>query len=78
MTIQRKIFAASAALRDGEIAINVTSKRSEQGPTYQAAGVSLAVSERVKRKIKELAEKTYGPSVLGGVGGFGAMYRVAG
>jgi len=78
LTKLRKIFAGLAALRYGEISINVTSKRSDQGPTYQDAGVSLAASERVKRKIKELAEKTYGPSVLGGVGGFGAMYRVAG
>ena len=46
--------------------------------TYHSAGVNLEASEQVKNQIKELATNTYGPDVLGGVGGFGAMYKVAG
>ena len=46
--------------------------------TYQSAGVNLDASEQVKNQIKELAANTYGPDVLGGVGGFGAMYKIAG
>ena len=46
--------------------------------TYEAAGVDLLASEKIKKKIKDLADKTYTPNVLGGVGGFGAMYKVSG
>ena len=46
--------------------------------TYQSAGVNLDASEQVKNQIKDLAANTYGPDVLGGVGGFGAMYKIAG
>ena len=46
--------------------------------TYHSAGVNLEASEQVKNQIKELATNTYGPDVLGGVGGFVAMYKVAG
>ena len=46
--------------------------------TYQSAGVNLEASEQVKIGIKKLAVNTYGPDVLGGVGGFGAMYKIAG
>ena len=51
---------------------------SQSGATYESAGVDLEASQRVKERIKEVAKKTYGPNVLGGVGGFGAMYRVGG
>lgn len=45
---------------------------------YRAAGVDLEKSTNVKQRISDLAEKTYGPAVLGGVGGFGAMYGLSG
>ena len=48
----------------------------QSGATYESAGVNLEASQRVKERIKEVAKKTYGPNVLGGVGGFGAMYKV--
>ena len=50
----------------------------QSGATYESAGVNLEASQRVKERIKEVAKKTYGPNVLGGVGGFGAMYKVDG
>ena len=50
----------------------------QSGATYESAGVDLEASQRVKERIKQVAKKTYGPNVLGGVGGFGAMYKVDG
>jgi phosphoribosylformylglycinamidine cyclo-ligase len=46
--------------------------------TYASAGVNLNNSVSVKEHIKKIAQKTYGTKVVGGVGGFGAMYRLAG
>ena len=46
--------------------------------TYETAGVNLQSSEKIKDKIKELAKETYNSSVIGGVGGFGAMYKISG
>jgi len=46
--------------------------------TYESAGVDLLASEKIKERIKDLADKTYTPNVLGGVGGFGAMYKISG
>ena len=46
--------------------------------TYEAAGVDLLASEKIKERIKDLASKTHTPNVLGGVGGFGAMYKISG
>ena len=45
--------------------------------TYHSAGVNLEASEQVKNQIKELATNTYGPDVLGGVGGFGDLLVIA-
>ena len=44
--------------------------------TYKDAGVNLEESQFVKDNIKYLANKTYNPSVLGGVGGFGAIFKL--
>ena len=46
--------------------------------TYKAAGVDLAASAGVKRRIGEIAARTHGPEVLAGVGAFGAMYAFGG
>jgi len=46
--------------------------------TYESAGVNLQSSEKIKNKIKNLAKQTYNPNVIGGVGGFGAMYKISG
>ena len=40
--------------------------------TYALAGVDLVTAQNVKERIKRIAAPTYGPEVLGGVGGFGA------
>lgn len=48
------------------------------GQTYVAAGVDLDAARSVKERIKAIAAPTYGPQVLGGVGGFGALYALTG
>ena len=57
---------------------NDVDKDSKVGATYGAAGVNLKASRDIKDKIKTLATQTYGNGVVGGVGGFGALYKVAG
>ena len=44
--------------------------------TYADAGVDISSGDRVKDKIKFLAQKTFNRNVLGGIGGFGALYRL--
>ena len=46
--------------------------------TYQAAGVDLEASQRVKRRIGDIVKRTHGPEALAGVGAFGAMYAFSG
>ena len=46
--------------------------------TYKMAGVDRDVAEDLKRRIASIAAKTHGPQVLGGIGGFGALYELAG
>ena len=48
------------------------------GHSYKAAGVDLDASRRVKQRIGSIAAQTYGPQVLSGVGGFGALYELSG
>ena len=44
--------------------------------TYADAGVDIARGGRAKERIKFLAQKTFNRNVLGGIGGFGALYRL--
>lgn len=46
--------------------------------TYKSAGVDLDAARDVKRRIRSAVLGTQGPQVLGGAGGFGAMYQLAG
>ena len=46
--------------------------------TYKSAGVDLDAARDVKRRIRSAVLGTQGPQVLGGTGGFGAMYQLAG
>ncbi len=50
----------------------------ERGATYGEAGVNLQSSRDIKDTKKTLSTKTNGDSVVGGVGGFGAMYKISG
>ena len=44
--------------------------------TYADAGVDIASGDRAKDCIKYLAQKTFNRNVLGGIGGFGALFRL--
>ncbi len=46
------------------------------GWTYREAGVDLAASDALKRRIKGLARATFGPEVLSEIGSFGGLYAV--
>ena len=44
--------------------------------TYADAGVDLRSGDRAKERIKYLAQKTFNRNVLGGIGSFGALFRL--
>ncbi len=46
--------------------------------TYRDAGVNLDAAQDIKERIKSIVAPTHGAQVLGGVGGFGALYRMSG
>ncbi len=48
------------------------------GQTYKDAGVDIDAAARIKQRIAAAASTTHGPQVLGGVGGFGAMFQLSG
>jgi len=43
---------------------------------YADAGVNIAVADDAKQRIRHLAIRTFTPAVLGGIGGFGALYSL--
>jgi len=49
-----------------------------QRMTYKAAGVDIALKERLVPLFREIADKTYAAQVIGGVGGFGALVDLRG
>ena len=49
---------------------------SSKSVTYADAGVDITRGDRAKDRIKYLAQKTFTRNVLGGIGGFGALYRL--
>src|SRR5947209_10125200 len=42
---------------------------------YASAGVDVDLSNKLKRRIQSLVKPTYGPEVLGQIGGFGGLFR---
>ena len=42
---------------------------------YAAAGVDIALGNQVKQGLQEKVQRTYGPEVLGRIGGFGGLFR---
>ena len=43
---------------------------------YADAGVDIAVAEAAKQRIRHHASRTFTPGVLGGIGGFGALFAM--
>ena len=51
-------------------------KPKSKSVTYADAGVDISSGDRAKERIKYLAQKTFNRNVLGGIGGFGALFRL--
>ncbi len=45
--------------------------------TYKAAGVNLDAAQDIKQRIRDIVAPTHGAQVLGGIGGFGALYQLS-
>jgi len=45
--------------------------------TYRDAGVDIEAGDALVERIRPLAQRTHRPEVLGGIGGFGALFKVA-
>lgn len=43
---------------------------------YADAGVNIAIADEVKQRIRHHANRTFTPGVLGGIGGFGALFAL--
>lgn len=48
----------------------------DKGLTYRQAGVDIDAQELALQRIKELAQKTFTPGVLGGIGSFGGLFAL--
>ena len=46
--------------------------------TYRAAGVDIDAGEEVVERIKPLVARTFRKEVMAGLGGFGALFELAG
>ena len=51
---------------------------SEKNSSYESAGVSIERGERAVDLMRSAIEKTHGPEVIGGSGGFAGLYALAG
>jgi phosphoribosylformylglycinamidine cyclo-ligase len=49
--------------------------KNRQKKAYAAAGVDIALGNRVKKGLQEKVRSTFGPEVLGRIGGFGGLFR---
>ena len=54
----------------------MTDQSSSKPITYADAGVDISAADRAKDRIKYLAQKTFNRNVLGGIGGFGGLFRL--
>ena len=49
----------------------------QESLTYRAAGVDIDAGDALIERIKPFAKKTMRPEVLGGIGGFGALFEIS-
>jgi phosphoribosylformylglycinamidine cyclo-ligase len=56
--------------------LTVPNETKQKSVTYADAGVDITGGDRAKERIKFLAQKTFNRNVLGGIGGFGALFRL--
>jgi phosphoribosylformylglycinamidine cyclo-ligase len=77
-TLLESTFPASSACSKllSKKARNVPEETKPKSVTYADAGVDISRGDRAKDRIKYLAQKTFNRNVLGGIGGFGALFRL--
>jgi len=69
-------FPASLAARLIHLQKVLTVPDKPKSVTYADAGVDISSGDRAKERIKYLAQKTFNRNVLGGIGGFGGLFRL--
>jgi phosphoribosylformylglycinamidine cyclo-ligase len=50
-------------------------RRVEKGNAYALAGVDIDLGNRIKKGLQERVRTTFGPEVLGRIGGFGGLFK---
>src|SRR6204780_4160218 len=76
MLLRLSFPVSQSALLLQKKASTVPQETTPQSVTYADAGVDLERGERAKERIKFLAQKTFNRNVLGGIGGFGGLFRL--
>ncbi len=66
-----KSLAVKIKNRDVSTSLDMTKKQK----AYARAGVDVDLGNKLKRAIQSLVRQTHGPQVLGGIGGFGGLFR---
>jgi len=69
-------LAAPGSVRGARRGRKVPEESRLKSITYADAGVDITRGDRAKDRIKYLAQKTFTRNVLGGIGGFGALFRL--
>jgi phosphoribosylformylglycinamidine cyclo-ligase len=70
-------FSGSRAVSfSAQEALKVPDPSKPKSVTYADAGVDISGGDRAKERIKFLAQKTFNRNVIGGIGGFGALFRL--
>ncbi|MBA2344335.1 MAG: hypothetical protein H0V83_04575, partial [Rubrobacter sp.] len=77
---RRTVTRRRGAARWGRWTASSTSGASlpEGGHSYEAAGVSIERGDRAVSLMRSAVEKTHGPEVIGGPGGFAGLYALSG
>ena len=68
--------ASAPVLNPKKKVSTVPDEPKQKSVTYADAGVDISRGDRAKERIKFLAQKTFNRNVLGGIGGFGALFRL--
>ena len=74
----RPTRAKIAALAANGVARRSTAVTTPTPLTYRDAGVDIDAGNAVVERIKPLVKRSFRPEVMGGLGGFGALFYLSG
>jgi len=74
--LESSFLAHRAVQLHPQKALTVPESPKSKPLSYRDAGVDISSGDRAKERIKFLAQKTFNRNVLGGIGGFGALFRL--